>query len=583
MCTDNLLARVRGQLDQIDHEILKLIDRRLSLCGEIAAAKQGGNVLKLQPRRQKEVIERLGASASVASTELVRHIWRELMAHSLQLQAPTKFLLVRDGSEERLLRLLREAYGSAAPIELASDQESALGTAKCEEAVAVLASQPIPHLLNGIRIFDTLSDEGRPCAWLVGRVESARPRLKLARPRTSRAWQASSWRQCPAQQLPEYEDRHRLSLVEHRLAQRAPIVELHQIQTLTRRLAQAAEGKAIVIQGGDCAETFEGNTKERVHAMAALLSQIGATVEKASGRHAICIGRIAGQYAKPRSQLWENAATGCTPAYRGDAVNCRTASLKGRTPDPERLLSAQQQSVLTAGWLSQLVPDGAQPIYTSHEALLFNYEQAQTHYDELSGSWWAGSAHMLWLGDRTRSTAGAHAEYVRGVVNPLGVKCGPNVSSDELLQLLDLLDPDRLPGRIVLIPRLGTTNIAKKLPGLMRAVVSEGRRPVWMIDPMHGNTVQLKGRKTRRLKDITMEIGLFFDISAAEGIWPGGVHLEMTPDAVTECLGGGIAERNLESRYLTACDPRLNHSQSLKMGSMLASRYQAMPPQGPSA
>jgi 3-deoxy-7-phosphoheptulonate synthase len=576
MRTTQDLARLRGELDLIDDELLDLVGRRLALSALIAAAKtDDGGHLKLRPARQRAVVARLQAKASAASAGAVADIWRELMAHSLQRQAPTRLLLWTDGDREALARLARERFGSAAPLDWAAGPEEALRRAQAEEAVAILSCRWLGPLPAGLTAFDRLDDEaGSPVARAIGRVEAeaeAAPVLP--------AWSPAGWRRREALQMPVYPDPRALEAVERRLRTRAPLVELHDIDRLRRQLGEVAEGKAFLLQGGDCAESFREFSPGKVASTADLLLELGRTLAAAAGAPVVHVARMAGQFAKPRSAATERVGGVDLPAYRGDGVNGAEPTPAARAPDPERLLRAHDQAAATARLLCAHVADGGEPLYASHEALLLPYEQALTRYDERSGRWWAGSGHMLWIGDRTRGLEGAHVEHARGIANPLGLKCGPDLEAEDLLRLIERLDPGNAPGRLTLIARLGRDRIADRLPRLMRATAAAGRRVAWTVDPMHGNTRLAAGRKTRFFGDIAAETRSFFEIAAAEGVWAGGLHLELTGMAVTECLGGRrpVFERDLGRRYLTACDPRLNPDQARELA-WLAAREAAPRP-----
>jgi 3-deoxy-7-phosphoheptulonate synthase len=572
MNANSQLARLRGELDRIDNKLLKLIEARIQLCGEIRSAKQDDAGLLLRPRRQRTLIERLQERSAIAPPDAIRHIWRELMGHCLQQQAQTTFLIVSEPGDETLVRLVRDHFGSAAPLEWTSDLSSALSRALNEQAVVVIP-RSIPPLPRSLEAFELLQDEdSEPIAWAVGRVceeEASAPAVSKRIP----PWTPASWRERPACQLPVYDTPAELKEVEQRLAQRAPVVELNDVDALARRLADVANGRAILLQGGDCAETFAGCSRANMGALGDLLGDLAAAIEAGSRSKVARVARAAGQFAKPRTQLTEQIDGQDLPAYRGDAVNRIEANCEARRPDPERLLEAHAWSELGARWLCEHVPDGMEPIYTSHEALLLNYEEALTHYDELSGRWWSGSAHLLWIGDRTRQIDGAHIEYARGIANPVAVKCGAAIDEDGLLRLLDILDPERQPGRVTLISRLGSKLVRERLPWLMRWVAREGLRPVWCVDPMHGNTRVVDGLKTRLVDEIESETVSFFEIAEAERVWPGGVHLELTPDDVTECIGAGVRREHLSRRYTTACDPRLSGAQALALAQLIADQY----------
>ncbi|HUE79645.1 MAG TPA: 3-deoxy-7-phosphoheptulonate synthase [Sphingomicrobium sp.] len=571
----NALTRLRWDLDDIDNQLLDLIEKRLLLCATIGDSKRTEARLFLRPQRQQALVRRLQARAKFTSPEAVRHVWRELMAHSLQVQAPLTLLLVDDGRRDRLQRLAREQFGSAPGIEWARDARSALSRASGEHVVAIIPHQNDLQLASGLHAFELLRDEdGRPTAWAVGRVNEEATDKEAARSRGN-PWRPNSWRKRPALQLPEYDDDQKLKDVEKRLAGRAPIVELNDVDILSCRLAEVANGRAILLQAGDCAESFEHVSRTNTVAVAELLAEMAARIEAGAACGVVRVGRIAGQFAKPRTKLMESIAGVEIHAYRGDAINDAVAAPLARQPDPDRLLRAQEHSERTARWLASHVPDGQQPIFSSHEALLLNYEEALTQYDELSGRWWSGSGHMLWIGERTRQIDGAHIEYVRGIANPIAIKYGPSADPDKLCRLLEALNPERPRGRVTLIPRLGYKHVEARLPLLMRAAAREGWIVPWCLDPMHGNTQVTGGRKTRDLDHIRAEIGAFFAIALAEGAWPGGIHLEVTPDDVTECIGGksGITETDLSRAYKSACDPRLNRSQALEIADFVSEQY----------
>ncbi len=409
------------------------------------------------------------------------------------------------------------------------------------------------------------------------------------------SWTPASWRDKPALQMPSYPDRHALEMAESCLEASAPLGSVTENRLLTAKLADIAEGRGFLLQGGDCAETFAEFGADKVRRSFNLLLQMAAMLREAAGGEVVKVARMAGQFAKPRSTEMETLGGTSLPSYRGDIVNGPDFDAKSRAPDPLRMLEAHRQSRVTIDLLKAysaaayadlseihrvarrrlgLAFDHATPqgdvvkpvdMFTSHEALLLNYEQALTRWDELTESWWATSAHMIWIGERTRQLDGAHVDYARGIANTIGVKCGPTLKADDLLRLIDRLDPRNRPGRLVLIGRFGAGKAAERLPALMRATSAAGRKALWAIDPMHGNTVTAAGRKTRLLPDILTEIRSFFEAAAAEGVHPGGVHLEMTGEEVTECLGGtrGLREEDLGRNYLTHCDPRLNGAQAL--------------------
>ena len=405
-------------------------------------------------------------------------------------------------------------------------------------------------------------------------------------------WSPGSWRARELQQMPAYPDPHALARVEARLARSEPLATIADIVHCKAQLAQVAQGRAFLVQGGDCAESFAEFGADKVRTTFNLLLRMGALLRAASGSEIVHLARIAGQFAKPRSSPHETAGGRTLPSYRGDAVNGPEFTAEAREPDPKRLLSAHRQAQVTISLLGSYsaasyadlprihdelgldAPVRPVSMFTSHEALLLNYEEALTRHDARTARWWATSGHMIWIGDRTRAPDGAHVEYARGVANPVGLKCGPTMDPDTLLALADRLDPRDEPGKLVLIARFGAEKVERHLPALMRATRAAGRRVIWSVDPMHGNTRTVGTHKTRLLADIVAEIDAFFDVARAEGVHPGGVHLEMTGADVTECLGGSapLVESDLPRRYLTHCDPRLNAAQALDVAAAVARR-----------
>jgi len=383
-------------------------------------------------------------------------------------------------------------------------------------------------------------------------------------------WFPASWRGHPARQMPVYADQAVLHAVEARLESAAPVVGINDAARLREALAELAEGHGFLLQGGDCAESFDDPVAEQVAGIVGLFDAMAERLRPAVNGPLVEVARIAGQFAKPRSAHDETHDGVTLPAYRGDIVNGIAFDPVAREADPQRMIRAHMQSVGTAASLAAARGTGA-PIFTSHEALLLPYEESLTRRD-LAGRWWATSGHMLWLGDRTRQADGAHVDYLRGIENVVGVKCGPSMTADELLRLVERLDPRNRAGKLVLIGRFGAKKIGELLPPLMRAVRAEGNAVVWTIDPMHGNTSMSGTRKVRRLPDILAEIDAFFAIAKAECVHGGGVHLEMSALDVTECLGGrGPASIDeLEKNWLTACDPRLNRAQAIDLAAHVA-------------
>jgi len=442
---------------------------------------------------------------------------------------------------------------------------------------------------------------------------------------SSRPWTSDSWRSLPIKQQPEYKNIKLLKDVEQSLTTLPPLASPGESRALKRELADAVYGKAFLLQGGDCAESFAEFSEANLSSFFRVLLQMTMALMYGASCPVVKVGRIAGQFAKPRSDNTEKKGGEELPAYRGDMVNAMEFESEGREPDPERLLRAYYQGAATLNFLRTLARGGYSSLkqinrwnmefvhssaqgkrfqelidrinecigfiqacrlpldeveefseasfFTSHEALLLGYESALTRFDETDGKWYACSAHMLWIGDRTRSPDEAHVEFLRGIANPIGVKVGPSMTPDGLLKLVDILNPDNEPGRLTLISRMGSGKIGELLPPLIRAVKKSGKPVVWSCDPMHGNTIKSpNGFKTRKFTDILAEVRQFFAIHKAEGTFAGGVHFEMTGQDVTECLGGAqaISEINLSARYHTHCDPRLNASQSLELAFLIA-------------
>jgi len=437
-------------------------------------------------------------------------------------------------------------------------------------------------------------------------------------------WTKSSWTNYTALQQPKWPDQNALEKVTKDLALLPPLVFAGEIRTLKDLLAKASKGEAFLIQGGDCSEDFSQVTALTIRETMKVLLQMSVVMAYAGGKPAIKVGRIAGQFAKPRSSDTEIIDGVELPSYRGDMVNKSEPSIKARTPNPKYMLkgyylAASTLNLLRAftrggyaalhrvqAWNQEFVaqsPMGRSydrlakqidqamkfmntigiptdipqinqtQIFTSHEALLLPYEEALTRIDSTTGDWYDCSAHMLWIGERTRQVDGAHVEFLKGVLNPIGVKIGPDHDIDNIKQLIEILNPDNEPGRLTLITRMGCGNIEKKLPALLREIKREGSHIVWNCDPMHANTYTSEsGHKTRDFNDILKEITRFFEIHWAEGTIPGGVHLEMTGKNVTECVGGArnIVSEELHNRYDTTCDPRLNAEQSLEVAFQIA-------------
>ncbi|WRP27939.1 3-deoxy-7-phosphoheptulonate synthase [Sphingomonas sp. LY54] len=595
------LAALRSEIDRLDDAILDLVERRIAVSADVARSKPADGLLKIRPRREDEVIERQLGRARRAPAALVTRLWRELMAHGLQAQASTEIVLC-EGNGPSLAPLVRDRFGSAAPLRRVATPAAALEAAQQGEAIAVICGSHDPHGGSGLTLFDRLHDtDGGVVAHVLGRVAPQDARKACGAPAQCVAavemerhdlqgWTPADWRHRPAAQMPVYPDAEVLAQVEAELAAAQPLVHVADISHLKNRLAEVAAGRAFLLQGGDCAESFAEFGADKVRTTFNLLLQMSALLRAESDCDVVHLARIAGQFAKPRSSLSETIDGVTLPSYRGDAVNGAAFTHASRTPDPNRLLDALRQAQVTVELLDAYaaaayadIPElhrsvgsseAARPVhmFTSHEALLLNYEQALTRFDPETGRWWARSGHMIWIGDRTRTLDGAHVEYARGVANPVGLKCGPTMTADELLRLIDTLDPENEPGRLVLIGRFGASAVADHLPALMRATRREGRNAIWSVDPMHGNTRSAGALKTRLLGDIVAEIETFFEVAHAERVHAGGVHLEMTGADVTECLGGSLplVEADLPRRYLTHCDPRLNRAQAIDVAAAIA-------------
>ncbi|MFF8033519.1 3-deoxy-7-phosphoheptulonate synthase [Streptomyces sp. NPDC016626] len=386
----------------------------------------------------------------------------------------------------------------------------------------------------------------------------------------------------PAEQQPQWPDPQEVIRVRERLAASPPLVGPEDSDRLTALLGEVARGRAFLLQGGDCAEMVERATPAAVHGTVETLERLAGTLERAFGMPVVTVGRLAGQYAKPRSSPVETLHGRTLPAYRGDAVNGAAFTPRSRTPDPRRMLRAYEAAATTL----RLVADrpgpaprpAAREVFVSHEALLMDYELPLTREDPRTGRPYAGSGHLLWAGERTRDPRGAHIAHLARIGNPVAVKIGPGARPDDLLRLARLLNPAAVPGRLTFIVRTGAGTVRRILPDLVGAVAGAGVPVAWVCDPMHGNTVRVNGRKTRYFDDVYEEISGFFEVHRALGTHPGGVHLEMTGADVTECLGGGsgavwsagIRPADLPTRYESACDPRLNRTQTLELGRLIA-------------
>ena len=377
------------------------------------------------------------------------------------------------------------------------------------------------------------------------------------------SWSPAGWRAFPAAQQPDYRDSAELAEAERALGRAGPVVALAECVRLREAAARVAAGDGFILQGGDCAETLDQDPAVAVAALAGLFDRLSALLPGDT----VKIGRIAGQFAKPRSAAHETRGRLSLPAYRGDAINGSPFLAVNRSADPRRMIAVHDQSLATAAILRRVDP----PIFASHEALLLPYEQPQVRRDD-DGRWWSTSGHMLWVGDRTRQVDGAHVQFLSGIENLVGVKCGPSLAADELLRLLDRLDPANRMGKLALIVRFGSATISDHLPNLMRAVRREGRNLLWMIDPMHGNSRIEGDLKVRRFDDIMAETRSFFAIAHGEGVHPAGLHIEMSPDNVTECIGGAGPDdaAGMGLNFQSLCDPRLNAAQAAQLVAMVA-------------
>ena len=437
-------------------------------------------------------------------------------------------------------------------------------------------------------------------------------------------WQKSDWRKKPRVQMPDYTDADALARVEDRLSHYPPLVFAGEARTLKRQLGAASRGEAFLLQGGDCAEAFDQFSADAIRDTFKVMLQMAMVLTYGAKVPVVKVGRMAGQFAKPRSAPTEVVDGLELPSYRGDIINELEFTPEARSPNPDKMLQAYTQAAATLNLLRAFSTGGYADVhqvhqwtlgftegekaeryrdlanritdtldfmkaagiesdqahtlqsvdfYTSHEALLLEYEEALCRLDSTSGNWLAGSGHMVWIGDRTRQPDGAHVEFARGVLNPIGLKCGPSMEPEDLKRLMATLNPENEAGRLTLIARFGAGKVADHLPRLIRTVKEEGANVVWVCDPMHGNTIKsASGYKTRPFDSVLREVQEFFAVHRAEGTIPGGVHFEMTGQDVTECTGGmrAVSEENLSDRYHTACDPRLNASQSLELAFLVA-------------
>ena len=442
-------------------------------------------------------------------------------------------------------------------------------------------------------------------------------------------WHKSDWRKLPRVQMPDYTDQAKLRAVEAKLSSYPPLVFAGEARRLKALLGKVSRGEAFLLQGGDCAEAFGQFSADNIRDTFKVMLQMAMVLTYGAKVPVIKVGRMAGQFAKPRSTPTETISGVELPSYRGDIINGFDFTADARIPDPERMLQAYLQAAATLNLLRAFSTGGYADVhkvhawtlgftgapeaekyreianrisdtldfieaagvrgeaahtlqtvefYTSHESLLLEYEEALTRVDSTSGQWLAGSGHMIWIGDRTRAPDGAHVEYARGVQNPIGLKCGPTMTAAQLKSLMAKLNPRNEDGRLTLIARFGAGSVGEHLPRLVKAVKDEGANVVWVCDPMHGNTVKSSsGYKTRPFESVLREVREFFAVHNAEATIPGGVHFEMTGQDVTECTGGvrAVTDEDLSSRYHTACDPRLNASQSLELAFLVAEELSA--------
>ena len=386
-------------------------------------------------------------------------------------------------------------------------------------------------------------------------------------------WSPHSWKAHEALQQPAYPDAAALGAAEAELASYPALTSIAEADALKARVAEAQAGGAFFLQGGDCAESFAEFSPANIDSSFRLIMAMAGKLARASGLPIVKSARMAGQFAKPRSKACETKQGRTLPAYRGDIVNGISFDSASRAPDPGRMFRAYAQAYATLSRLRALAEAEGAELHTCHEALLLPFEQSLVRSDPATGRAWGSSAPFLWIGDRTRFPGSAHVEFARGLANPLGIKCGPGLGADTLLQLLDSLNPEREAGRITLISRMGTGTVEAALPPLLRAVRSSGHPVLWSCDPMHGNTIKAaSGYKTRPFHRILDEVRSFFAITKAEGARPGGIHIEMTGQDVTECTGGTaeVTEQDLADRYHSHCDPRLNPAQAMELAELVA-------------
>ena len=562
---------LRGEIDRIDDQILDLLEQRYAMVSRVSRAKASGSatVLPIRPLRERQIVERLSARASQVPAVDVTHIWRAILSLSAQSQRSYRIILWSPEKTRGALSSVAAArFGAIVPMTWAASKDEAITAARRGDAILMVpADQLQPSEVSELDFIGQYPVDcvDHPWALAMGRL-AAEADTPPAR------WSPTSWQRHVHHQLPAYPDQPLAAAIEQRLSSAPPVVSSEVAAALSTLLVEAEQGRRVIIQAGDCAEPI-GSTRADTLAMGALIDDLGRRLEQGSTEAAIRIGRIGGQYAKPRSVSAEQHGAMKLAVYRGDAVNRPGASAAERSADPRRLDDAYAQSRRVSDWLNDhdmaRGDVAGQRLFTSHEALLLNYEAALTRRDPNDGRWWARSAHSLWLGDRTRDPRSAHVEYLSGIANPIGIKCGPAIDPDQLLVLLDRINPMRTRGRIMLVARLGHQQIADRLGGLMEAVRSSGHPALWLCDPMHGNNLVVDGVKTRLLPDLIAELEQFVAIARSIGVHPGGLHLEVTPRPVLECVDA-IADahplRNFESR----CDPRLNSEQAMRVVSHFA-------------
>ncbi len=452
----------------------------------------------------------------------------------------------------------------------------------------------------------------------------------------SKTWTPQSWREKPVKQLPVYKDEQALKVAEREIAAMPPLVFAGEARDLMKKLGQVSAGQGFLLQGGDCAESFAEFNANKIRDSFRVLLQMAVILTYSGSLPVVKVGRMAGQYAKPRSEDMETKGDVTLPSYRGDNINAFDFTPEAREPDPQRMVKGYNQAAATLNLLRAFASGGYADLnkvhqwnlgfvensplgeryqdladriddalrfmaacgitadnvpsiretsfYTSHEALLLPYEEAMTRVDSLTGDWYDTSAHFVWIGARTHQEDHAQIEFVRGIKNPIGLKCSPALNPDELIRLIDVLNPDNTPGRLSLIARMGYRQVEDKLAPLVRKVKQEGRAVVWSCDPMHGNTIKSNsGYKTRPFDHILAEVRGFFAVHRAEGTHPGGIHIEMTGQNVTECVGGAeaIGDEDLSNRYHTHCDPRLNANQALELAFLISDELKAIRSRNP--